>query len=827
MRRLVPLLILSTSVVASCNKDKDEVTDTVDTNPVDSGVDTNDSDPFVIIDTEETGETADTSPKDTDTDDTDTGLPGPDQLAINDLVITEIMVNPTQCTDPRGEYVEIVYQGSVRADLGGLVLANGVGTPITLAGPFEVNPGDRFVLYAAPRFQTPCYSFPVLSAGYDASLSFPQGGDILALRDSTGRELDRIDYAALGGIPQGSSLEYTGSLDAAENDVAAAWCAAIDLIPGATEDLGTPGAANTCVPSTETDTGGDERDLIITEVLDFNAPDTLRYVELWNPTTTPISLDGWSLALYADGNTVPAFNSPLPTTDVVPAGGCYLVGPNNGVPANDFASAFGKQPDALLDAVAGDGNDAYALLYNGTRIDLYGEIGASTPPLPWDYTDRVAWREETVTGPRTAWLSSQWSIEGLERRSPCERVPVALSTDTSLDDSDTFGNFETGIREDTFDTEILDTSVTPLSISDLTLGDLVITEIMANPDECTGSSGEYIEFRINPLLGAPVDLDGLQIRNSTLSISFAGSYRAVPGQYVTAWHRPSSGPQCYGWAQGFGVDYTTLQLGDTSDFVRLEYNNFVFDEVNYSGSGFTMPAGRSLSLDPRRGTSSQNNAADGWCPSDGLIFNSNTLQFSTDRGTPGQGNDQCDFVTDSDDTDLPVLTAQDLQPGYLLISEVMGQLTGSCADDNGEYIEVYNATPARIQLNGLKLVISGADTTLTTSVELLPGELAVLARTPAGTGCVGFGTAPVIRYPAAFDIDNGGTTIALRSGATTVDSVNFATFSPPFTEGAAWTLDPDHADATENDLQSSWCTGSVAIGGGGNSGSPGELSDCP
>jgi len=822
MRTLLPLLTLSMALGACNNKDKD-VEDTGDTTPIDT-VDTMDTGD--IIDSHTGDSSTDTSVDTGESDsDTDLVLPGPDQLGANDLVITEIMINPTQCTDPRGEYVEVVYQGTGPADLAGLVLANGVGDTVTLAGPFVVNPNDRVALYAAPRFTQPCYAFPTGSQGYDASLSFPQGGDILSLRDSTGRELDGIDYAALGAIPEGASLEYTGALDSTANDSADAWCAGIDLIAGANADLGTPGLANTCTPIADTDTDDGDRNLIITEILDFQAPDTLRYVEIWNPTGGPVTLDGWSLALYADGSSLPT-TSPLPPTDVIPADGCYLIGPNNGVAAQDFAAAFGQQPDASLDAVAGNGDDAYALLYQGQRIDLYGEIGASAP-VAWDYTDSVAWREGTVTEPRTAWLSDQWTVGGLERRSPCDRLPTALSTDTAIDDTDDLGNFETGVREDTFETDIIDTSVEPLTIDDLVAGDLVVTEIMANPDECTGSNGEYIELRVNPFLGAPVDLDGLQIQNSGLTVSFSGTRQVSPGQYIAAWYRPTSGTQCYGWAPGFGLDYTTLQLNDTTDFVRIKFGNTVFDEVNYAGTSFTMPAGAALALDPRRVDNGQNNDATNWCESTDQFFNSRTFQFSTDNGSPGTANAQCDFLVDTDDTDLPVLTAQDLDPGYLLITEVLGDLTGTCADEDGEYVEVYNNTPARIQLDGLKLVISGADTTLSTAVELLPGELAILARTPASTGCIGFGSAPVIRYPAAFDIDDAGTTIALQVGASVIDQVNFSVFSPAFTQGAAWTLDPDHTDPAENDLQVNWCTGSVAIGGGGNSGSPGTLSDCP
>jgi len=59
-----------------------------------------------------------------------------------------------------------------------------------------------------------------------------------------------------------------------------------------------------------------------------------------------------------------------------------------------------------------NGDDAVALLKNGTAIDVFGVI-ATDPGTAWTWDggttlDRTLVRKSTVTGPTTTWNSAEW-----------------------------------------------------------------------------------------------------------------------------------------------------------------------------------------------------------------------------------------------------------------------------------------------------------------------------------------------------------------------------------------------------------------------------------
>lgn len=61
-----------------------------------------------------------------------------------------------------------------------------------------------------------------------------------------------------------------------------------------------------------------------------------------------------------------------------------------------------------------NGDDAVALLKNGTAIDVFGVIGTD-PGTAWTWDggttlDRTLVRKSTVTGPTTTWNSAEWDV---------------------------------------------------------------------------------------------------------------------------------------------------------------------------------------------------------------------------------------------------------------------------------------------------------------------------------------------------------------------------------------------------------------------------------
>ena len=243
------LLFACSMLVNNPSERKDTAGDTGDTGAIDGDTDTEDTESDADTDAD-TDADADT---DTDTDtDTNSGAETPSP---GDLVISEIMKNPDLVDDDFGEWFEVTNQTGAALRLDGLeVLDNDddgfVVDTLTL-------PARGRVVFGASTDTALNGGAPV-DFGYDAEV-FKLGNDDgrITLR-LAGVDLDVVSYDGTFPDEKGRSLTLA-TLDAAENDAAAAWCSATS--PYGDGDLGTPGAENdTCDGGDDTgiDTGGDE-----------------------------------------------------------------------------------------------------------------------------------------------------------------------------------------------------------------------------------------------------------------------------------------------------------------------------------------------------------------------------------------------------------------------------------------------------------------------------------------------------------------------------------------------------------------------------------------
>jgi len=162
-----------------------------------------------------------------------------DSIGFGELVITEFMSNPGPgCADVDDEYFEVLYTGSVAADLQGLVVHYGNNDAvITAATP--ITPGQR-ILFTAES-PSPCYGH----TGVEFSTALAQSAGLFSLENASGN-IDVIDVTAIG-ITEGVAAQLSTSApqSAAGNDSAGNWCVATTPI-GISGDLGTPGAPNDC-----------------------------------------------------------------------------------------------------------------------------------------------------------------------------------------------------------------------------------------------------------------------------------------------------------------------------------------------------------------------------------------------------------------------------------------------------------------------------------------------------------------------------------------------------------------------------------------------------
>jgi hypothetical protein len=200
------------------------------------------------------------APSDTDATDTDARPLALGDLAPGDLQVVELMADPSACTDPSGEYVELWVRASRPVDLAGLVLADAV-THKAFAASRVVQPGARVVLYLAGSVN--CYGLTGLP--YTGLTLNNAGGDQVSIEDGAGRVLDALDYRGWTLTPG----------RAWERDAAGAWCLADGPIPSST-DQGSPGQPNGPCPGSDTGADTDAADTDTgaadTDTTDTDAP---------------------------------------------------------------------------------------------------------------------------------------------------------------------------------------------------------------------------------------------------------------------------------------------------------------------------------------------------------------------------------------------------------------------------------------------------------------------------------------------------------------------------------------------------------------------------
>ena len=161
----------------------------------------------------------------------------------------------------------------------------------------------------------------------------------------------------------------------------------------------------------------------------------------------------------------------------------------------------------------------------------------------------------------------------------------------------------------------------------------------------------------------------------------------------------------------------------------------------------------------------------------------------------------------------------------LYISEVMAN-PDNVDDTEGEWFEVYNASPSTLLLNGLVLYspVDG-DYHVVTSSDLLivePGEYFVFARSDnpfenGGVENVGYA------YGDDISLSNETDGVVVEADGLTLDVVTWddgATFPDP--NGASMSLDPSFLDPIENDNGDWWCEARQQWATATDKGSPGR-----
>jgi hypothetical protein len=167
---------------------------------------------------------------------------GVDDLLPGELVVTEVMINPT-CAQDSCEWIEVYNATDVEIDLQGLRIQDDGMNEGTVTSSLVV-PANDYVVIASHDLAGWPYAFTA-DAFFGNQPALGNAGDTVFLLNAT----DTLDATAAwgGGAVSGRAWRLDPTLiDAASNDLLGSWCYSnTPLVDGnVMGEFGTPGAAN-------------------------------------------------------------------------------------------------------------------------------------------------------------------------------------------------------------------------------------------------------------------------------------------------------------------------------------------------------------------------------------------------------------------------------------------------------------------------------------------------------------------------------------------------------------------------------------------------------
>ena len=165
-------------------------------------------------------------------------------VGYGDLLITEIMYNPTALSDTEGEWIEIYNNSDGVINLQNLVLERDDLNRLTIPDPIDLAPGAYFV-FARTDQATDARDEYI----YDTGILLPNTGAVLSIYNegdlsNPGALIFSLDYGS-AGFPDGSGASIglnPNLLNAQEAVSGTSWCTSTSSYN--TGDLGTPGLVN-------------------------------------------------------------------------------------------------------------------------------------------------------------------------------------------------------------------------------------------------------------------------------------------------------------------------------------------------------------------------------------------------------------------------------------------------------------------------------------------------------------------------------------------------------------------------------------------------------
>jgi len=499
------------------------------------------------------------------------------------IVINEILYNPDQVPDDRGQWFELYNSGPAPIDLNEWTVKSGGSTHTIGSGSGStVVASDGYLVIGRQCSDNGGAPVDYCFDGTD-DVPLTPGGD-LALLEEDGETLhDRVDWRSGGGWPPntaGSSISLQApDLD---NNVGRNWCASPEPWGTAT-DRGSPGGSNDCGTP-----------VVISEIFHTSSTDsTALWFELQNASSEPVNVIGWTIrhSLGLDVPGLPPDLGSVITTDrlegghsgIMPPGGRMVFGSRLGSPGVEVdydLPSIGFMKVGFLSLSDSGGVRRAHVEYSGFLLEADASIQLRSTDLRMNHA--------------ASWCVAQHAYHGSNRGTP------GAANDCHL-------------------------------LPEVAPGQVLINEIYRQPDPSSGVPVDDAQwFELYNTRTYDADLDGWTIattESNPVVLSSAGGTTTVParGYLVLA---ANADPSLNG---GVPADYeftSEIRL-DTGSSLIVGADGVEYGRVDFGSIPFEPGASIQFRTD-RQG----NNVPMNWCQAE-LPWSSSP---GSGLGTPGAPN---------------------------------------------------------------------------------------------------------------------------------------------------------------------------------------------
>jgi len=149
--------------------------------------------------------------------------------------------------------------------------------------------------------------------------------------------------------------------------------------------------------------------LFFSELADPDNNSGARFIELYNASSVPLSLNGWTIRRYTNANT--EVSATLDLSELtIGAQSTLVISPN----ADEFERIYGFSPDLGVgtNSPADSNGDDNLILVDpfGTIIDIFGVIGEDGSGTNHEFEDGRAVRNTEISEANPIYTFSEWTI---------------------------------------------------------------------------------------------------------------------------------------------------------------------------------------------------------------------------------------------------------------------------------------------------------------------------------------------------------------------------------------------------------------------------------